>query len=108
MKTELQEAMTSGVYVEVQDSQGNLVGQAVYAPWRGRPLPGVGDTMHCVVDASGLGRQKMLGRVVSRHFDLQHEADGQPCVWARLVVEAIPGTSPLQRRTPLQVSFSDN
>lgn len=88
MKTELKEAMTSGVFVEFRDAQGNTVGQGVFTGWRGRPLPAVGDTMCCTVQGAASGRQeKLCGRVVSRHFELQWDEE-ETCVWARLVLEA--------------------
>ncbi len=85
MKTELREAMTSGVYVEFRDATGNTVGQALYTDWRGRPVPAVGDLLATNVPATA---EKLSGRVVSRQFELQTEPDGSPCVWVRLVVEA--------------------
>ncbi len=98
MKTKLAEAMTAGVFVEFRDLEGNTLGQAVYADWHGRPLPGVGDMLTsdaCASQACGAGMSaatgtvKLLGRVTSRHFDLQRDADdGAPCVWVRLIVEA--------------------
>ena len=88
MTTALREAMTSGVFVEVRDAFGNTVGQAVYAPWKGWPLPRSGDTMTCAVTSIVSGRRsKIRGRVRSRHFELQHDTDGRPSVWVRLVLE---------------------
>ena len=108
MKTDLQAAMTSGVFVEFQDAAGNLVGQAVYTGWQGRPLPAIGDTMHCRARSSidGCG-EKLSGRVIERHFEVQHE-DGEPSVWVRLllVTTSAPATN---KRTKLPgVRFSKN
>ncbi|MBI3468326.1 MAG: hypothetical protein HY000_35430 [Planctomycetes bacterium] len=105
MKTTLSEAMTSGVFVEVRDAQGNCLGQAVYTDWKSRPLPAVGDTMCCVVWVAAEGRkQKVHGRVCSRHFEVQKQPDGQPCVWAQLVLERIesrrrPGSAHVEPRS---------
>jgi hypothetical protein len=90
MKTTLSEAMTSGVFVEVRDAEGNCLGQAVYTDWKSRPLPAVGDTMCCVIWVASAGRkQKVNGRVCSRHFEVQRQADGQPSVWAQLMLEKV-------------------
>ncbi len=94
MKTELREAMTSGVYVEFRDATGNTVGQALYTDWRGRPVPAVGDVIACDVQAHGTRTVgKLSGRVISRQFELQNELDGSPCVWAQLIVEVSTGNS---------------
>jgi hypothetical protein len=106
-KTALAEAMTSGVLVEVLDESGNTLGQAIYADWQQRPLPAVGDRMHCAVNCTASGRRlKLAGRVVARQFELQHD-DDMPCVWVRLVVEA---TQSRPRRSAIgkNVGFSDN
>lgn len=88
MTTELREAMTAGVLIEVNDRNGQVLGHAVYAPWWGRPLPKIGDTLSCAI-ASASGRtRRVQGQVTARHFELQHEDDGQPCVWVRISMEA--------------------
>ena len=103
MMTELQVAMTAGVFVEFHDRQGNTVGQAVFAGWQGRPIPGVGDTMCCSAQSPTSGRrEKLVGQVTSRHFELQH-ADGEPCVRVRLALTVAAA----QRRTR-EVTFSSN
>jgi hypothetical protein len=90
MKTTLSEAMTSGVYVELRDARGNSLGQAVFTDWKSRPLPAVGDTMCCSMWIASAGRkQQVRGRVCSRHFDIQTQADGQPCVWAQVILQVI-------------------
>jgi hypothetical protein len=89
MKTELREAMTSGVYVEFRDASGNTVGQALYTDWRGQPVPNVGDMIASDVQAFGSASpEKLCGRVISRQFELQSEPDGTPCVWVQLIVAA--------------------
>jgi hypothetical protein len=112
MKTELQEAMTSGVYVEFRDAAGNTIGQMLYTDWRGRPVPAVGDALACNIPSPGsssgkLQAGKLQGQIVSRQFELQHEVDGSPCVWVRLVVETQTGAkrSSVARRG---ISFSEN
>lgn len=93
MKTELQESMTAGVFVEFQDACGNTIGQAVFTSWQGRPVPAVGDSLACAVRLIASGRsQKLAGCVVTRHFELQHDGD-EPCVWARLIVQALVAKS---------------
>jgi hypothetical protein len=105
MKTELREAMTSGVYVEFRDAQGNTVGQALYTDWRGRPVPAVGDLIACHAQVSGTRLAgKLSGRVISRQFELQSELDGSPCVWAQLIVEIASGNA----RSRRGVTFSLN
>lgn len=90
MQTHLMEAMTSGVFVEVWNAQNQSAGQAVYLDWRGRPVPGVGDTMTCVVNSSQTGRpEKLCGRVRARHFELQTDDTGEPCVWVRVDLDQI-------------------
>ena len=112
MKTKLHEAMTSGVFVEVRDSQGHGLGQAVFTDWKSRPLPAAGDTMCCVIWNAAAGRkQKVQGRVASRHFELQQQADGQPCVWAHLIVDEInaPRQSSMAGASPRTMNgFSRN
>ena len=108
MKTELQEAMTSGVFVEFLDAAGNMIGQALFADWRGRPVPAVGDTLAC--DAASLApacASKLIGRVLARQFEVQHEPDGTPCVWVRLTIAAC---APVQDAPAPQrvASFSRN
>jgi hypothetical protein len=90
MKTELQESMAAGVFVEFRDAQGHTVGQALFTPWQARSLPAVGDMLCCAAFCSVTGRRRKLsGRVRARHFELQQDDDGA-CVWVRLVVEAKP------------------
>lgn len=112
MKTTLSEAMTSGVFVEVRDARGNSVGQAVYTDWKSRPLPAVGDTMCCVLWVASAGRkQKVHGRVRSRHFEVQTQADGQPSVWAQLILEKVdspPRSTATGDRQRTHSSFSRN
>jgi hypothetical protein len=108
MKTELQESMTAGVLVEFYDPLGNTVGQAVFTGWRGRPLPAVGDTMCCTVHSTATGRrEKLCGRVLSRHFELQQE-EGQPCVWARLIAETRPAGETGRTAAARSLRFSTN
>jgi hypothetical protein len=109
MKTELREAMTSGVLVEFQDAQGNLLGQVVYTDWRGRPVPGLGDTLASPANAAQQADPVTLrGRVVSRHFQLQADEDGAPCVWVRLVV-AVPSKTASRPKGSLRgICFSQN
>jgi hypothetical protein len=87
MTTQLQKAMTAGVFVEFHDALGHSVGQAVFTDWHGRPLPAVGDLLRCSAHCPATGRRRKLsGRVVSRQFDVQN-ADETPCVWVRLSLE---------------------
>jgi len=104
MKTKLREAMTSGVYVEFRDGLGNTVGQALYTDWRGRPVPALGDML--ASEVQGTNAAKLSGCVVARHFELQTEADGSPCVWVRLIVEIASGRRDLKSGS--SVTFSRN
>lgn len=106
MTTSLQEAMTAGVLVEFFDAQGQLIGQAVFTNWQGRPVPGAGDTLCCTVRTAMKAQRKVRGRVRSRHFDLQHDANGKPCVWVRLEVDEVRQLRPSHRSGP--VWFSPN
>jgi hypothetical protein len=93
---DLQEAMTAGVFVDFRDAHGNSVGQAVFFEWRGRALPSVGDSICCqAVRSSEAHSDKLRGRVCSRHFELQVQDDGEPCVWVRLVVDAAVAAPPV-------------
>lgn len=105
----LRRAMASGVFVEFCDERGNTVGQAVYTDWHGRPVPIVGDTVCCAVVSPMTGRrQKLIGCVINRHFEMQHEADGRPCVWVRLLLQTIAKpAAPKTRRQP-RIRFSAN
>ena len=110
MATSLKEALTSGVLVDVQDAQGNSVAQAVYFDWRGRPVPGIGDTMCCdAVSPSGSGGGKMRGVVRTRNFDVQTEAGGGIAVWVRIELELLD-TQPVaaSSKTPYRARFSAN
>jgi hypothetical protein len=109
MTTELREAMTSGVLVEFQDAQGNLLGQVVYTDWRGRPVPALGDTLASPASAAPHTDSIPLhGRVVARHFQLQAEEDGTPCVWVRLVVAVPPTSATSAEGARRGVCFSQN
>jgi hypothetical protein len=105
----LRRAMASGVFVEFCDERGNTVGQAVYADWQGRPVPDIGDTVCCAVVSPITGRrQKLIGCVVSRHFEVQHESDGRPCVWVRLLLQTIAKPLPRKNRPQPRIRFSMN
>jgi len=107
MDDELKTAMTSGVFVEFCDEQGDTIGQAVYTGWQGRPVPVVGDTVCCAVASPSTGRRrKLLGRVIQRQFDVQRDADGDPCVWVRLLLRtnASRRARPAQHRARLRFS----
>lgn len=98
MKTELQESMAAGVFVEFCDARGHTVGQALFTPWQARPLPAVGDLLSCSAFCSVTGRRKKLtGRIRARHFELQHGDDGA-CVWVRMVAEMAGTEAPRQAR----------
>ncbi len=101
-------SMTAGVFVECLDASGLIVGQAVFTDWHGRPVPGVGDTISVVVTSPVSGEsQKQRGLVQARHFEVQHDAHGQPSVWVR--VEVLVGARAVKRRAfPASAAFSDN
>lgn len=108
MDGELRSAMTAGVFVEYRDEHGNTIGQAVFTGWQGRPVPNVGDTVCCAVQLTATGRRrKLLGRVTRRHFEMQHEDDGQPCVWVRLLMEIVSPPAANPKRQP-RIRFSSN
>jgi hypothetical protein len=111
METELQEAMTSGVFVEFCDERGNCVAQSVFLDWQGRPVPAVGDQLTCgVANSATGGSTRFSGRVRSRHFDVQRDVDGGVNVWVRLVVDVADPTK-FVSKAPLRyagVLFSDN
>jgi hypothetical protein len=107
MTTELQDAMTAGVFVEFHDDLGNTVGQAVFTGWQRRPLPAVGDVVRCAVRCASTGRRrKLAGRVLARHFELQHE-NGEACVWVRLALKTA-ASSPVRQPASAPASFSAN
>lgn len=108
MDGDLRTAMTAGVFVEFHDEYGNTIGQAVFTGWQGRPVPNLGDTVCCAVQLTATGRRrKLLGRVTRRHFEMQHEDDGQPCVWVRLLLEIVAPPAPKPRPQP-RIRFSSN
>ncbi|HEY1066615.1 MAG TPA: hypothetical protein VGE52_10915, partial [Pirellulales bacterium] len=87
MKTDLQVAMNSGVFVEFRDAQGDTLGRAVYADWHDRPLPNIGDVMCCTVPCSNsLAPRKLTGAVQTRQFDVQTDLDGDTCIWVYVIV----------------------
>jgi hypothetical protein len=111
MDIELKESMASGVFVEFCDARGDTMGQAVFTGWQGRPVPAQGDLVCCGVVSPTGRRQKLVGRVVSRHFELQHQHDGEPCVWVRLRLQTEPRPKkPLRPGggAPSRISFSAN
>jgi hypothetical protein len=116
MKTELREAMASGVFVEFRDARGNTLGQVVYTNWRGRPVPAVGDALHCTLKRTSNRRlRKVCGKVVSRQFDVQHDERGEPCVWVILIAQtaALSAARGFDRLAPPRPGaprprFSDN
>jgi hypothetical protein len=112
METELREAMTAGVFVEFCDERGNCVAQSVYLDWHNRPVPAVGDTLTCGVTNATTGRAAQFsGRVRSRQFDVQRDAEGAVTVWVRLMVDlsdrpAHRAKTAAPRYAPIM--FSDN
>jgi|SRR5688572_18153544 len=112
METELREAIVGGVFVEFCDECGNCVAQSVYLDWHDRPLPAVGDTLTCGVAHCGTGRSTQFsGRVRSRHFDMQRDAEGSVCVWVRLVADLTARSKTSRKPAPPRyppVLFSDN
>lgn len=89
MKTDLQVAMSSGVFVEFLDAAGHTVGRAVIADWRDRPVPERGDRFTAPVRAGGVVR-KLSGIVRTRNFDVQTDLDGDTSVWVCLTVTVRP------------------
>lgn len=105
----LRRAMASGVFVEFCDERGDTVGQAVYTDWQGRPVPALGDTVCCAVVSPTTGRrQKLIGRVVRRHFEVQHESDGRPCVWVRLLLQTMHKPAARPTKPQPRIRFSPN
>ncbi len=104
METDLAQAMTAGVFVEAHDSQGNLLGQALFVDWQGRPLPAPGDLFTCPLqDVASGERRKTIGRVLSRHFEVQQQ-DGEPSVWVRIIMRIGTGND----RSARTIAFSTN
>lgn len=88
MAADGRETLTAGVWMEFRNAEGHSLGQAVFADWRGKPLPAVGD----IVVHADPGRRAggpLRGRVISRTFDVQRGPQGQSEVWAFLVVRAL-------------------
>ncbi len=107
MKTELQESMAAGVFVEFHDALGHTVGQAIFTPWQARPLPAIGDLRCCAAFCTATGRRRKLsGRVRVRHFELQQDDDGT-CVWVRMIVETNPALT-AKEGTRRLAGFSTN
>jgi hypothetical protein len=86
MTTASRETFTAGVYVEYLDAAGNCVGHAVFADWDAHCLPEVGDALTCVVTSVRRREQAMSGRVLTRKFDVQRDAEGRACVWIQLFI----------------------
>ena len=56
-------------------------------------VPAVGDSIACQARPGNQGGiLKLRGRVRSRHFDLQTQEDGAPCVWVRIIVDVADAT----------------
>ena len=109
MEDGLRRAMASGVFVEFCDESGNTVGQAVYTDWQGRPVPMLGDTVCAAVISPITGRrQKLIGCVIKRHFEVQHEADGQSCVWVRLLLKTVSELTIASKKPRSRIPFSAN
>ncbi|HVX63934.1 MAG TPA: hypothetical protein VHC19_25145 [Pirellulales bacterium] len=108
MEDGLRRAMASGVFVEFCDERGNTVGQAVFTDWQGRPVPVPGDTVCAAVLSPITGRrQKLIGCVIKRHFEVQYEEDGRPCVWVRLQLQTVSKPAIAQKPRP-RIQFSVN
>lgn len=108
MEDGLRRAVASGVFVEFCDQGGNTVGQAIFTDWQGRPVPVPGDTVCAAVLSPITGRrQKLIGCVIRRHFEVQYDEDGQPCVWVRLLLQAVSKPSVPQKNRP-RIQFSLN
>ncbi|MGE0608559.1 MAG: hypothetical protein AB7O62_15795 [Pirellulales bacterium] len=102
--------MTSGVMVDVQDTLGNSIAQAVYVDWRGRPVPGIGDTMCCDAVCLTTNRgSRVRGVVRARFFDVQTEASGAAAIWVRIELELLD-TQPLSAgpKAGYRARFSSN
>ena len=109
MQTHLMEAMASGVFIVVWDERGRSLGHAVFLDWHGRPVPAMGDTMSCVVNSPATGRpEKIWGRVRARHFELQTDDDGQPCVWVRVDLDRVAERNRRAPRKARWPRFSTN
>ena len=94
----LDEAMLSGVFIEMQDAMGHLIAQSVFADWPGQPVPDMGDQLCFVADHGAMKDQNVVGRVRRRQFDVQRDESGSTAVWVRLLLDEIP--QPLARKTP--------
>lgn len=108
---DLHEAMSAGVFIEFRDALGNSAGTAVYFDWCDQPLPSVGDRISCPLSRAGArATHQLSGRVKHRSFDIQKQADGQPCVWVRLVVDigSAERTTPRDRSIAARLCFSRN
>ncbi len=107
MATQCRDATVAGLWIEVYDSSGHYLGQAVYFDWWHRPLPSVGDRLTLDLTVPGGSSQPIIGEVCLRQFDVQETPDGQPAVWVRLVTRRIATCRPT---TPQQQSatFSAN
>lgn len=112
MELELREASAAGVVVEFRSAVGHSLGQAVYFDWRGRAMPEVGDALCCDMVSFVSGQvERASGAVRSRHFDLQRDADGEPCVWVRIVVVVADANAPSpspERRGGYRLEVSPN
>jgi hypothetical protein len=110
MESALCDTQMAGVFVEFHDDAGNTVGQAVFTEWPALRLPAVGDRLNCQARSPTSGRsEQWLGRVRSRHFEVQEDDAGRACLWVRLhVAVAAPASRSCQTTHTHPCGFSDN
>lgn len=109
MKTDLELAMTSGVFVEFRDVEGHTLGRAVHVDWRDRPLPATGDLIVSQVHSNAAPvLRKLSGVVKSRQFDVQTDLEGETSVWVYIVAEVTPEGARGESRRPPRGEFSPN
>jgi len=86
MATDCRDAEVAGLWIEIYDTRGNYVGHAVYFDWHAQPLPAVGDTLALELPLSSDERpHRVESRICARQFDLQHDENGRPAMWVRLI-----------------------
>ena len=104
MTTQLQQAMTAGVFVEFHNAQGHSVGQAIFTDWHAPAL--AGPWQHCCRNAAPIARSRAAAAAHGtsfRQFEVQHEG-GTPCVWVRLSLEVAQAV----HRGRVHADFSEN
>jgi hypothetical protein len=88
IEKDLKTIPAAGVVTEFYGPLGNVVAQEVFFDWPSAPVPEVGELLVC--SSPGFAHMrggKVVGRVLSRYYDVQRNEAGETQVWVRVAAE---------------------